>query len=50
MLENTEGEIKKVQPIETGNKRYTRRRNTKQKQNTTFAGHHHTQANTKKRK
>jgi len=41
MLENTEGAITNLQSRETGNIRYTRRRKTKQKHNTTCVGHHY---------
>jgi hypothetical protein len=45
-LENTEGSIKNGQSRETGNRGYTRRRQTKQKHNTICVGHHYTQAKT----
>ena len=41
MLENTEGAIKKGQSRETGNLGYTRRRKTKQKNDTICVGHHY---------
>ena len=41
MLDNTEGEITKVQSRETGNIGCTRRRKTKQKQNTIYIGHYY---------
>ena len=46
MLENAEGTIKNEQSRETGNIRYTRRRNTKQKHNTICVGHHYVETNT----
>jgi hypothetical protein len=46
MLENTEGAMKNVQYRETGNIRYTRRRQTKQKYNTLCVGHDYMQTNT----
>ena len=39
-----------VQPRETGNIRYKRRRKTTQKHNTISVGHHYTQPNTNKKK
>ena len=45
-LENSEGVIKNEQFRETGNKGYTRRRQTKQKHNTICVGHHYAQTNT----
>ena len=41
MLENIEGAIKNRQSRETDNTGYTRRRNTKQKHNTIYIGHHY---------
>jgi len=46
MLDNTEGAIKNRQSRETGNIRYTRQRQTRQKHNTIGVGHHYAQANT----
>ena len=46
MLENTKGAIKNGQSRETGNIRYTIRRQTKQKHNTIYVGHHYAQTNT----
>jgi len=46
MLENTTGAITKGHPRETGNIGYTRRRKTKQKQNTIFVEHYSIQTNT----
>ena len=46
MLENTEGAINNGQSRETGNTGYTRRRQTKQKHNAIYVGHHYSQANT----
>ena len=46
MLENTEGAIKYGQSRETGNIGYTRWRQTKQKHNTIYVGHHNMQTNT----
>ena len=46
MLENTEGAMKNVQYRETGNIRYTRRRQAKQKHNTIWVGHYYAQTNT----
>ena len=43
-LENSERVIKNEQFRETGNKGYTRRRQTKQKHNTICVGHHYAQA------
>ena len=45
-LENTEGTIKNGHSRETGNAGHTRRRKTKQKNNTTCIGDHYTQPNT----
>jgi hypothetical protein len=41
-LENTEETIKNEQWRETGNIGYTRRRQTNQKQNRIYIGHHYT--------
>ena len=41
MLENTEGAIKHGQSRETGKIGHTRRRQTKQKHNTIWVGHHY---------
>jgi len=46
MLENTERAIKNGQSRETGTVGYTRRRQTKEKQNTICVGHHYVQTNT----
>ena len=53
MLENTEGakripkgQSQNGQSRETGNKRYTRRRNAKQKHNAICVGFHYTRTNT----
>jgi hypothetical protein len=45
-LENTDGRIKNGQSRETDNIGYTRRRQTKQKHNSIFVGHHYAQTNT----
>ena len=45
-LENTEGVIKNGQSRETGNTDYTRRRETKPKNNAICVGHHYAQTNT----
>ena len=45
-LENTEGSNKNEHSSETCNIEYTRRRQTKQKHNTIYVGHHYAQTNT----
>jgi len=46
MLENTEGAMNNGQSKEIGTLGHTRRRQTKQKQNTICVGHHYLQRNT----